>query len=230
MQSMKSMRSAAQSPTLSHVIPAPVEAAGRGAPERLGIQLVVDATRRGDECRRRMHPLHDVELPEAIEDAFPVVVEIPAGSQLKYEIDKRTGLLLLDRVLYSSVHYPCNYGFIPRTHADDGDALDVLVLMQFPVVPLTIVRARAIGGFRMRDDKGEDDKIIAVAIDDPAFSHYQATTELPPHLLKELRRFFEDYKALEGKFSEVDELYNQARAAGVIRTAIEAYERLSRAP
>jgi inorganic pyrophosphatase len=177
-----------------------------------------------------MHPLHDVELPEAIEDAFPVVVEIPAGSQLKYEIDKRTGLLLLDRVLYSSVHYPCNYGFIPRTHADDGDALDVLVLMQFPVVPLTIVRARAIGGFRMRDDKGEDDKIIAVAIDDPAFSHYQATTELPPHLLKELRRFFEDYKALEGKFSEVDELYNQARAAGVIRTAIEAYERLSRAP
>ncbi|MBL9024460.1 MAG: inorganic diphosphatase [Myxococcales bacterium] len=170
-----------------------------------------------------MHPLHDVDLPENLEDSFPTVVEIPAGSKLKYEIDKKTGLLMLDRVLYSSVHYPCNYGFIPRTHADDGDPLDVLVLMQFPVAPLTIVRARAIGGFRMRDDKGEDDKIVAVAIDDPAFSHYQATTELPPHLLRELRRFFEDYKSLEGKMSEVDELYNQARAVKVIAQAAEGY-------
>ncbi len=173
----------------------------------------------------RMHPLHDVELPEEIEDAFPAVVEIPAGSKLKYEIDKKTGLLVLDRVLYSSVHYPCNYGFIPQTHADDGDPLDVLVLMQFPVNPLTVVRSRAIGGFRMRDDKGEDDKIVAVAIDDPAFSHYQATSELPPHLLKELRRFFEDYKSLEGKFSEVDELYNQARAIKVIRQSIDGYKK-----
>ncbi len=170
-----------------------------------------------------MHPLHDVELPETIEDVFPAVVEIPAGSKLKYEIDKKTGLIMLDRVLYSSVHYPCNYGFIPRTHADDGDPLDILVLMQFPVAPLTIVRSRAIGGFRMRDDKGEDDKIVA---DDPAFSHYQATSELPPHLLKELRRFFEDYKSLEGKFSEVDELYNQAKAVKVIEHAIEGYKTL----
>ena len=165
-------------------------------------------------------------LPEEIEDVFPAVVEIPAGSKLKYEIDKTTGLLVLDRVLYSAVHYPCNYGFIPQTHADDGDPLDVLVLMQFPVNPLTIVRSRAIGGFRMRDDKGEDDKIIAVAVDDPAFSHYQATTELPPHLLRELRRFFEDYKSLEGKFSEVDELYNQARAVSVIRASAKGYKKL----
>jgi len=172
-----------------------------------------------------MNPLHDVPLPDGVEYWFPTIIEIPAGSKLKYELDKDTGLLRLDRVLYSAVHYPCCYGFIPRTHADDGDALDVLVIMQEPVHPLTIVRARAIGGFRMRDDKGEDDKIIAVAIDDPAVSHYQAATELPPHLLRELRKFFEDYKSLEGKFSEVDELYNQARAVTVINHAIADYKR-----
>ncbi len=177
-----------------------------------------------------MHPLHDVPLPVEFEDTFPAVIEIPAGSKLKYEIDKETGLLKLDRVLYSAVHYPCNYGFIPRTHADDGDALDVLVLMSEAVMPLTIVRARAIGGFHMRDDMGGDDKIIAVAIDDPAVGHYQATTELPPHLLKELRRFFQDYKSLEDKFSEVDELYNQARAIKVIRECIAAYDRLHAKP
>ncbi|MFO0553555.1 MAG: inorganic diphosphatase [Polyangiaceae bacterium] len=173
-----------------------------------------------------MNPLHDVMLPEGIEDCFPTIIEISRGSRLKYELDKETGLLRLDRVLYSAVHYPANYGFIPRTHADDGDPLDVLVLTQEPVQPLTIVRARAIGGLRMRDDKGEDDKILAVCVDDPAVSHYQATTELPPHLLKELRRFFEDYKALEGKFSEIDEFYNQARAVSVIRAAVQGYDAL----
>ena len=177
-----------------------------------------------------MNPLHDVPLPNDLEEWFPAVIEIPMGSKLKYEIDKDTGLLRLDRVLYTAVHYPCNYGFIPRTHADDGDALDVLVLMSEPLHPLTIVRARAVGGFHMRDDMGEDDKIIAVAIDDPAVGHYQATTELPPHLTKELRRFFQDYKSLEGKFSEVDELYNQARAIRVLRTAMADYEKLHAAP
>src|SRR4249919_2902447 len=108
-----------------------------------------------------MHPLHDIPLPDRIDLRFPVVIEFPAGSKLKYEIDKRTGLLMLDRVLHSAVHYPANYGFVPQTHAGDGDPLDVLVLMQEPVVPLTIVRARAIGGFFMRDDQGEDDKIVA---------------------------------------------------------------------
>src|SRR5579883_1676353 len=112
-----------------------------------------------------MHPLHDIHLPDNIAEYVPVVIEIPRGSKLKYELDKRTGMLMLDRVLYSSVHYPANYGFVPQTHADDGDPLDVLVLMQEPVNPLTIVRGRAIGGFRMRDDQGIDDKIIAVAVD-----------------------------------------------------------------
>src|SRR5215831_12549484 len=101
-----------------------------------------------------MHPVQDLELPASIADWIPTVIEIPKGSKLKYEIDKRTGMLVLDRVLYSSVHYPANYGFIPRTHSDDGDPLDVLVLMQEPVQPLTIVRARPLGGLRMVDDKG----------------------------------------------------------------------------
>src|SRR3954464_7225334 len=132
-----------------------------------------------------MHPVHDIAVPADIAAHVPAVIEIPRGSHLKYEVDKPTGLLRLDRVLYSAVYYPANYGFIPRTHADDGDPLDVLVLMQEAVHPLTIVRARAIGGFKMRDEMGEDDKIIAVCIDDPAVSHYQTTAQLPPHLVVE---------------------------------------------
>lgn len=170
-----------------------------------------------------MHPLHDILVPDTIDKYFPVVIEIPQGSKLKYEIDKRTGMLLLDRVLYSSVHYPANYGFIPQTHAGDGDPLDVLVLMQEPVHPLTIVRARAIGGFRMRDDKGVDDKIVAVCVDDPAVSHYVDAAELPPHLVRELRRFFQDYKVLEGKLSEVDDLYDRTAALAVISESLATY-------
>ncbi len=170
-----------------------------------------------------MHPLHDIVVPPRIEEFVPAVVEIPKGSKLKYEIDKTTGLLMLDRVLYSAVHYPVNYGFIPQSHADDGDPLDILVLMQEPVVPLTIVRARAIGGIKMKDDKGEDDKIIAVAVDDPAVNHYQEVEELPPHVVVELDRFFRDYKVLEGKTSVVDKPYGRAHALGVIRAAVDAY-------
>lgn len=174
-----------------------------------------------------MHPLHDIVVPPTIEEFVPVVIEIPKGSKLKYEIDKTTGLLMLDRVLYSSVHYPANYGFIPQSHADDDDPLDVLVLMQEPVVPLTIVRARAIGGLKMRDDKGDDDKIVAVAIDDPAVNHYVDASQLPPHLMIELERFFRDYKILEGKTSVVDKLYDRAAALAVMRAALDAYRRKS---
>lgn len=174
-----------------------------------------------------MHPLHDIQLPATIDEYFPCVIEIPQGSKVKYEIDKRTGMLMLDRVLYSSVHYPANYGFIPQTHAGDGDPLDVLVLMQEPVFPMTIVRARAIGGFQMRDDKGVDDKIVAVAVDDPAVAHYTEADQLPPHLLRELRRFFQDYKVLEGKISEVDELYDRQQALKVISEAMAGYRSLA---
>lgn len=173
-----------------------------------------------------MNPLHDVALPIDLKAFFPAVIEIPQGSKFKYEIDKESGLLMLDRVLYSSVHYPHNYGFIPRTHAGDGDPLDVLVLMQGAVHPLTIVRARAIGGFHMRDDKGEDHKIIAVAVDDPAVAHYKEAAELPPHLVKEIRRFFEEYKVLEGKRSEVDELYDSKHAHKIIQESVDLYVKL----
>lgn len=173
------------------------------------------------------HPLHDILLPHDRDTFFPVVIEISKGSKCKYELDKKTGLLMLDRVLYSSVHYPANYGFIPQTHAGDGDPLDVLVLMQEPVVPLTIVRARAIGGFFMRDDKGVDDKIIAVAVDDPSVAHYKDHDELPPHMAKELMRFFSDYKVLENKFAEVDTMYDRAHAMQVIEESVSAYRSLS---
>jgi inorganic pyrophosphatase len=169
------------------------------------------------------HPLHDIPLPESREEFVPVVIEISKGSKCKYELDKKTGLLMLDRVLYSSVHYPANYGFIPQTHAGDGDPLDVLVLMQEPVVPLTIVRARPIGGFFMRDDKGVDDKIVAVAVDDPAFSHYRRHDQLPPHLARELTRFFSDYKVLDNKFAEVEEMYDIKHALEVIEEAVAGY-------
>jgi inorganic pyrophosphatase len=172
-----------------------------------------------------MHPVHDIELPADITEFVPALIEIPRGSHLKYEVDKPTGLLRLDRVLYSAVFYPANYGFIPRTHADDGDPLDILVLMQEPVEPLTIVRARAIGGLQMVDDKGGDDKIVAVCVDDPAVAHYTASSELPPHVLRELDRFFRDYKMLEGKRSEVGELYGRDEALAVIRRSREAYDR-----
>jgi inorganic pyrophosphatase len=172
------------------------------------------------------HPLHDIVLPDSRAAHFPAVIEIPKGSKCKYELDKKTGLLMLDRVLYSSVHYPANYGFIPQTHADDGDPLDVLVLMTEPVQPLTIVRARAIGGFFMKDEKGVDDKIIAVALDDPAVCDYTAHTQLPPHVTRELMRFFADYKVLEEKLAEVDALYDAQHAFTVIRKSIAAYREL----
>src|SRR6476660_5935067 len=149
------------------------------------------------------HPVNDLEVPDDISAFVPTVIEIPRGSHLKYEVDKPTGLLRLDRVLYSAVHYPANYGFIPRTHADDNDPLDILVLMQEPVEPLTIVRARPVGGMRMHDEKGGDDKIVAVCIDDPAFEPYPSIAALPPHMMKELDRFFRDYKQLEEKRVDV---------------------------
>jgi len=172
-----------------------------------------------------MHPVHDIELPSDLTEYVPCLIEIASGSRLKYEVDKATGLLRLDRVLYSAVHYPANYGFIPQTHAEDGDPLDILVLMQEPVQPLTIVRARPLGGLRMIDDKGGDDKIVGVCVDDPAFAHYNSIMELPPHVMRELDRFFRDYKQLEGKLSEVGEMYGKAEALSVINRSRAAYAR-----
>jgi inorganic pyrophosphatase len=174
-----------------------------------------------------MHPWHDCYVDEArIESAFPVVIEIPKWSKNKYELDKETGLLRLDRVLYSAVHYPADYGFIPRTYCDDGDPLDVLVLGQEPVYPLTIVDARAIGTVRMRDEKGGDDKIVAVSVHDPAFAEVTDKDQLPAHVLRELQQFFEDYKVLEQKPVHVENLLGPADAVRTIRAALELYRRM----
>ena len=176
-----------------------------------------------------MHPWHDIPVDEtAIAESFPVVIEIPKGSKNKYELDKETGLLRLDRVLYSAVRYPADYGFIPRTFCDDGDPLDALVLGQEPVQPLTIVEARAIGVMRMRDEKGLDDKIVAVSVKDPAFADYTDKTQLPAHQMREIRRFFEDYKALEHKQVVVEDLLGPADAVRIIRESLELYRQLRR--
>jgi inorganic pyrophosphatase len=174
-----------------------------------------------------MHPWHDTPVDETeIATSFPVIIEIPKGSTNKYELDKATGLLKLDRVLYSSVHYPADYGFIPRTYCGDGDPLDVLVLGQEPVYPLTIVAARAVGVMRMRDEKGTDDKIVAVSVGDPWFADYRDKADLPPHVLRQVRRFFEDYKILEHKQVIVEDLLGAAEALAIIRDALELYRQL----
>jgi inorganic pyrophosphatase len=176
-----------------------------------------------------MHPWHDSYIDDAvIATAFPAIIEIPKGSKNKYELDKDTGLLRLDRVLYSAVYYPADYGFIPRTFCDDGDPLDVLVLSQEPVVPLTIVEARAIGVMRMRDEKGVDDKVVAVSVRDPAYADYTHKDQLPGHVLRQVRRFFEDYKILEHKQVVVQDLLGPADALDIIREALELYRKLRR--
>lgn len=171
-----------------------------------------------------MHPWHDIPVGDDIEEFFYAVIEIPRGSKNKYEVDKKTGMLILDRVLYSAVYYPANYGFLPRTYCDDGDPLDVLALGQEPVHPLCVLRARAIGMITMYDEKGQDDKIIAVQYDDPAFQHYRDISELPEHQLRELRRFFLDYKVLEDKEVQVENLRGRIDANNAIRDAVEYYK------
>jgi len=176
-----------------------------------------------------MHPWHDTYInEELIGTAFPVIIEIPKGSKNKYELDKETGLLRLDRVLYSAVYYPADYGFIPRTYCDDGDPLDALVLSEEPVHPLTIVEARAIGVMRMRDEKGIDDKILAISVRDPAVADYTDKDQLPVHLLRQVRRFFEDYKVLEHKTVIVEDMVGPTEALAIIRDALELYRKLQR--
>jgi inorganic pyrophosphatase len=170
-----------------------------------------------------IHPWHDVTPGDKLPQEFDSVIEIPYGASVKYELDKSSGLIRLDRILYSAVYYPANYGFIPQTLAEDDDPLDVLVLCRETVVPLTVIHARTIGLMTMIDAGKQDHKIIAVATEDPEFNSYRSASEMPPHRLTMLRRFFQDYKQLEGKAVEVDEIRPPAEAYPIILDALHRY-------
>ncbi|HKL25306.1 MAG TPA: inorganic diphosphatase [Desulfuromonadales bacterium] len=171
-----------------------------------------------------MHPWHDIEIDrERISEAFPSVIEIPMGSKNKYELDKQSGMLKLDRVLYGAVHYPANYGFIPRSFCEDGDPLDVLVVGQEPVQPMTLVLARPIGVMRMSDEGKADDKIIAANLHDPAVQDFRGYRDLPDYLMAEIRKFFEEYKTLENKEVAVDDIQGAESAIRIIDDALQLY-------
>jgi inorganic pyrophosphatase len=171
-----------------------------------------------------INPWHQVSIGRRSPAVVQCIIEIPKGSRAKYELDKESGLLRLDRVLYSSVFYPANYGFIPRTYCDDGDPLDILVMSLINLEPLCIVDAKVIGVMRMLDNGEADDKIIAVAANDVSVSHLNDITELPQHTIHELRNFFEDYKKLENKSVVVEEFQNRELAYQIVEQAIIDYQ------
>jgi inorganic pyrophosphatase len=172
-----------------------------------------------------LHPWHDVSPGKELPRDFQAVIEIPLGSNVKYELDKPTGLLKVDRIIHSAVYYPANYGFIPQTYAEDNDPLDVLVLCQEAVQPLALIKARAIGLMTMIDGGASDDKVIAVATNDPEFNHYVEANELPSHRLLVLKRFFQDYKQLEGKQVQVEDIRPAYAAINVIEKSLANYQR-----
>lgn len=170
------------------------------------------------------HPWHDINPGENIPEFVNGIIEIPKQERAKYELDKKSGLLRLDRVLYSSMYYPANYGFIPRTYCDDKDPLDILILSQITVVPLCIVPAKVIGVMHMLDQGEADDKIIAVAENDMSVIHYNDVKELPDHFFHEIKNFFEDYKKLEHKTSVVEEFGGKDEAMEIVLKALEDYK------
>lgn len=173
-----------------------------------------------------MNIWHDISPDEITPNNFSAVIEISKGSRCKYELDKKTGMLRLDRVLYTATHYPANYGFIPRTYADDGDPLDVLVICSEQIIPMTLVQVYPIGAMRMIDGGKLDDKIIAVPFSDPTYKDIRSINELPPHIFDEIMHFFTVYKQLENKQTAVKSLFNAAEAVEIIRNAIIEYKNL----
>ena len=167
---------------------------------------------------------HDISEERIFPTDFISVIEIPKGSNKKYELDKETGMLILDRILFTATHYPMNYGFIPRTYGDDHDPLDVLVLCSEAIQPLTLVRSYPIGVMRMEDGGLGDEKIIAIPYGDPTYMKYTDISELPPHIFEELKHFFSVYKCLEGKTTVVNEFGGAAEAVQVIEDCIENYK------
>lgn len=172
---------------------------------------------------KKSNPWHNVGIGNEQPDIVQAIIEIPQRSKAKYELDKQSGLLRLDRVLYSSVHYPVNYGFIPQTLGEDHDPLDIFVFSQIAIQPLCIVRAKIIGVMRMIDNNEADDKIIAVAEDDMSVAHINTVDELPLHLKSELKNFFEDYKKLEKKTVKVKEFQGKKVAIGILEKAVDDY-------
>ncbi len=169
------------------------------------------------------HPWHAIPPGTDAPSIINAIIEIPKNTRAKYELDKDSGLLKLDRVLYSSVYYPANYGFIPQSYCDDKDPLDIIVLSQIEMVPLCLVRAKVIGVMQMIDGGEMDDKIIAVAQDDMSVNHINDISELPPHFIKELKTFFEDYKVLENKEVVIENFQDKAKALAIVSRGFEDY-------
>ncbi|MDE7390204.1 MAG: inorganic diphosphatase [Lachnospiraceae bacterium] len=172
-----------------------------------------------------MNIWHDMSEKRIAAEDFVAVVEIPKGSKVKYELDKETGMIVLDRILHTSTHYPANYGFIPRTYADDGDPLDVLVLCSEQVYPLTLVRCYPIGVMNMIDNGRKDEKIIAIPFSDPTYNNYSDITQLPQHIFDEMKHFFTVYKALEHKETAVNEVEGREKAVEIIQSTIDSYKK-----
>ena len=170
-----------------------------------------------------MNIWHAISADRITPEDFMACIEISKGGKNKYELDKETGMLILDRVLYTATHYPANYGFIPRTYTGDGDPLDVLVLCQESILPLTLVRCYPIGMIRMVDGESADEKIIALPMHDPSMNSYRDISNLPRHLLDEFSHFFEVYKALENKMTKVTEMCGREEAVSVIQSCIDSY-------
>lgn len=171
-----------------------------------------------------LHPWHGAHYGKNYPEIVNALIEIPQGSKAKYEIDKETGLLMLDRVIHSSFHYPINYGFIPQTLGHDGDPLDILVMCSESIQPLCLVEATVIGNMQMIDNGEMDDKIIAVATKDPTVNHLTNIGELPRHFILVLRNYFEQYKVLENKLVEIDEFQDKETAYKVIIEAVDYYK------
>ena len=167
---------------------------------------------------------HDINSDRITPEKFTAVIEISRGGKNKYELDKETGMLKLDRVLYTSTHYPANYGFIPKTYAGDDDPLDVLVLCSEQIMPMTLVDCRPIGILYMIDDDEKDEKIIAVPINDPSMSDYNDISELPSHMFEEISHFFEVYKILEHKHTTIQKISGKANAVECVKSCIEGYK------
>jgi inorganic pyrophosphatase len=171
------------------------------------------------------HPWHEVSVGNSPPEFVNAIIEIPRGSKAKYEVDKESGLIKLDRVIYASMYYPLNYGFIPQTMGDDHDPLDIVVLTQVSVVPLCLIPSKVIGVMQMIDRGEADDKIIAVAEQDPSVSHLNDVTDLPEYLRAELTHFFENYKTLENKKVVIDQFLSKEKAHNIIETSIDFYRR-----